>query len=112
LSLALPTVPFFADSKAPKEAKGDRLPPGWDAVSPRDEIRPTFSYDAKGGPKAGGAFVITAADSAGQHGWFQKTFPVSGGKAYRFSALRRTHDVTVPRRSAVVRVVWQDAKGK
>src|SRR5262245_16122929 len=84
LSLALPAMPFFAESKPSAEAKADRLPPGWEATSPRDEIRPTFSYDPKGGPNGKGAFVITAADSIGQHGWCQKAFPVTGGKFYRF----------------------------
>src|SRR5262245_31165661 len=89
-----------------------RPPAGWEQVSRREEIRPAFSFEPRGGPNAGGVFVITAADSVGQHGWWQKTFPVTGGKFYRFQAARRTERVAVPRRSVVARIVWQDAKGK
>ena len=95
-----------------RPADAARFPSGWEQVSQRQEILPDFSFDPTGGPKGGGAFVITAADSVGQHGWCQKTFPVGGGRFYRFQAVRRTHRVGVPRRSAVVRIVWQDAAGK
>src|SRR5437764_2103592 len=37
-------------------------PPGWKAACQRDEIRPTFSFEPKGGPKGKGAFVLAAAD--------------------------------------------------
>lgn len=87
------------------------LPPGWRTAAPRDEIRPQFSFNPKGGVKHRGSFVIIADDREGQHGWFQKGFPVAGGKFYRFEAKRKTTDVTSPRRSAVARVLWQDARG-
>src|SRR5262245_61504231 len=87
-------------------------PTGWEHASQREEIRPTFSFDPKGGPTGNGAFIITAADSVSQHGWFQKPFPVEGGKFYRFLAVRRAEHVEVPRHSVVARVVWQDAHGK
>src|SRR5262249_34078362 len=79
---------------------------------PRDEIRPGFSCDPKGGPKNNGSLVIAADDREGLHGWWQKTFPVVGGHYYRFQAVRKVKDVKVPRRSAAVRIVWQDEKGK
>jgi predicted amidohydrolase len=101
-------------SSVPPEpsAEAARFPAGWEQASPREEIRPTFAFDPRGGPKEDGAFVIAAGDSVGQHGWVQKTFPVTGGRFYRFQAVRRTDRVVVPRRSAVVRIVWQDAEGK
>jgi predicted amidohydrolase/putative intracellular protease/amidase len=111
LSLALPAMPFFAESPSSKD-KGGRLPPGWEGAAQRDEIRPSFSYASKGGPRGDGAFVITASDSVAQHGWCQKAFDVVGGKSYRFSAARKTVNVAVPRRCAVVRIVWQDDNGK
>src|SRR6516164_4277661 len=59
------------------------LPPaGWGTAAQRDEIRPTFSFDSKGGPGGHGAFVISTGDSIGQNGQFQKSFPVTGGKFY------------------------------
>lgn len=90
----------------------DRLPPGWQPAAPRDEARPSFTFDPNGGPKADGAFVIAAADAPGQQGRVQKSFPVTGGKTYRFSAVRKTERVASPRRSALARVVWLDDKGR
>ena len=88
------------------------IPADWKAMSPRDEIRPKFGYDPAGGPKKAGAFVITADERDGLHGWFQKSFPVKGGTHYHFHAVRKCQNVAVPRRSASVRVLWQDDSGK
>ncbi|MBC7852417.1 MAG: carbon-nitrogen hydrolase family protein [Pirellulaceae bacterium] len=88
------------------------FPPGWEATAQREEIRPAFSYEPKGGPKADGAFVIVADDSVSQQGRIQKTFTLSGGKFYLFRASRKTANVEVPRRSTPVRIVWQDKEGK
>src|SRR5438445_6253590 len=79
------------------------IPPGWQTLSPREELRPEFSFDPKGGPKHDGAFVIRHDEREGLHGWFQKSFPVEGGKHYRFKSVRMVQNVVVPRRSAVVR---------
>ncbi len=88
------------------------IPADWATVAPRDEIRPAFSYEPKGGSKGAGALVITHDGREGLDGWFQKSFPVSGGEFYGVSALRKTSSVAVPRHSALMRVVWQDATGK
>ena len=88
------------------------FPPGWTAVSPRDEIRPRFAFDPTGGPEKAGAFVITHDQREGLDGWFQKAFPVTGGEWVRFHAVRKTENVAVPRRSCLVRVAWQDDGGK
>jgi predicted amidohydrolase len=87
------------------------LPAGWTAMSPRAEIRPSFSYDAMGGPKQLGSFIIRHDNREGLDGWFQKTFPVVGGDFVQFQALRKLSDVSSARRSALVRVVWKDKKG-
>lgn len=105
---ALPAVMLLAWSAAAAEP----FPSGWEPTAQRDEIRPTFAYDAKGGPNGNGAFLITAADSVGQHGRVQKSFPVVGGKCYRFEVLRKTENVELPRRSTPVRIVWRDAESK
>ena len=86
-------------------------PNDWQSIAPRDEIRPAFSFERKGGPKKTGSFVITHDQRDGLDGWFQKSFAVSGGEFYRFHAVRQTRNVSVPRRSALVRVLWQDAAG-
>ncbi len=77
---------------------------GWEGNAPREEQRPTFVTQQK--------LQITTGDSLGQHGWLEKGFPVEGGKYYRFQVSRQTTDVATPRRSALVRIVWQNAKGK
>lgn len=85
---------------------------GWLAVAPRDEIRPAFSFEPAGGPKQAGSWVIAHDRREGLSGWFQKTFAVAGGEYYAFHAVRQTRDVAVPRRSAMVRVCWEDAAGR
>ena len=90
----------------------NQLPEGWQTVAPRDEIRPAFSFDPQGGPQKGGSFVVAHDSREGLDGWFQKTFAVAGGECYRFHVLRKTLNVSVPRRSAVVRVLWQDEAGR
>jgi predicted amidohydrolase len=88
------------------------LPAGWVAKSPRDEIRPNLLFEPAGGPKKDGTFAIKHDDREGLHGWFEKSFPIAGGKHYRFHALRKATNVAVPRRSAVVRILWRDDAGK
>src|SRR5262249_17308786 len=53
-----------------------------------------------------------ADEREGLHGWWQKTFSVTGGQFYRFSAWRRTENIAVPRRSVLARVLWRDDAGK
>ncbi len=94
-------------------ARADNQPPaGWQAVAPRDEIRPAFSFDPRGGPKNTGSMVVAHDPRDGLDGWYQKSFAVSGGECYRFHAVRKTLNVSVPRRSALVRVLWQDEAGR
>lgn len=87
------------------------IPDGWVAASPRDEIRPAFSFDPSGGRDHSGSLVIAHDEREGLDGYFTKEFKVEGGKSYQFEALRKTSNVKSPRRSALVRVLWQDAKG-
>lgn len=83
------------------------LPPGWSEAAPREEIRPAFSFEEKGG-----VFTITHDAREGLDGWFQKTFPVKGSEFVKFSALRKTASVENPRHSGLARVVWKDENGK
>jgi predicted amidohydrolase len=87
-------------------------PAGWEAKAPREEIKPNFSFDPKGGPHGKGSLVIESDKRDGLHGWWQKSYPIAGAKFYHFDAVRKTDSVEVPRRSAVVRLLWQDASGK
>ena len=92
--------------------QGDPFPSGWTANSPRDEIRPAFSFEPDGGPKQSGSFVIRHDQREGLDGWMQNSFAVTGGEFVRFQAARKLTDVALPRRSALVRVLWQNDAGK
>ena len=85
---------------------------GWRGVAARDEIKPAFSFNPKGGPLRRGALVIRADDREGLDGHWEKTFDVNGGQYYRFHALRRVKNVSVPRHSVLVRIHWRDAQGR
>ena len=85
------------------------LPESGVGRAPDAEIMPTFVYDPQGGLQENGSLRIRTNGGIEQHGWFQRSYPVTGGKWYRFQAVRKTDQVTVPRRSAPVRIAWCDA---
>lgn len=87
-------------------------PDGWTTSAPRAELRPKFSYDVHGGRDGKGAFVIAADGREGLDGWWTRTVAVKGGTHYRFHAVRKVDHVALPRQSAVVRIVWQDDRGR
>ena len=87
-------------------------PGGWKAAAPRDEIKPSFKYEAKGGAVNGERLIIQCDEREGLDGYWIKTLPVEGGKHYRFSAKRRIEHVESPRRSVVARLLWRDDLGK
>src|SRR5438270_13965735 len=96
----------LAAGEGPSES-GDRVA-GWTSGSPRDEIRPHFAVDPHGGPEGGPCLLIRADAREGLDGYWTRTFGVSGGRHYRFSALYRCEHVAVPRRSVVAKLDWQD----
>ena len=87
------------------------LSDGWSQEAPRDEVRPAFAFDPKGGADGGGALVVTADQRAGLDGRWVKTVPVTGGTYYKFVALYRAYNIDVPRRSVVARLIWKDSAG-
>ncbi len=84
---------------------------GWVARSPRDEIRPQFSM-AVDGLTGKTVLVIEHDNRQGLDGWFEKSIEVRGGETYQFQAFRRLTSVALPRRSALVRIVWEDEEGR
>lgn len=102
-SLALVGLCFLANVVAAGRA-GEFA--GWDAVSPRPEIRPQFSRGDNGG------LVIAHDQREGLDGWFEQSFSVKGGEYYRFSVQRKSHGVENPRQSCLVRIRWQDDRGR
>src|SRR5262245_4555795 len=87
-------------------------PDGWTTTAPRDEIRPAFAYAPAGGVDGKGAFIIRADHRDGLDGCWTKTFPVVGGRHYRFQAFYQARHVTLPRRSIVAQLHWRDAQSK
>ncbi len=83
---------------------------GWTPSSPRAELQPDFTFQE--GPATDGILVIRTDSREGLDGSWTKMFPVKGGKHYRFTALRKLENVPSPRRSAPVRLLWQDEKGR
>ena len=85
---------------------------GWTTSAAREEIRPLFRHDPKGGPANKGSLIIESDAREGLSGWWTKTFPVSGGQHHRFFALRKVTNADSARRAGVVRILWRDANGK
>lgn len=86
-------------------------PAGWTTSSPRAELQPKFEYTATGGRHGNSGFVINA-ERDGVHGWWTKTFAVSGGRYMQFTALRKAEQIAVPRRSVLARILWRDENGR
>ncbi|MCC7493397.1 MAG: carbon-nitrogen hydrolase family protein [Fimbriimonadaceae bacterium] len=84
----------------------------WQAHAPRDEVRPHFEQDPRGGPDGAGVLRIVADARDGLVGWWSSRVPVHGGQHYRFRALLRTAGVPVPRRQVQPRLVWLNAAGQ
>ncbi len=114
---------FSADSQTPADREAQKTAAdlvstkdehltGWKTVSPRNEVRPEFKALPEGGPDGAGSLVIEADAREGLIGSWTKVFPVIGGATYRFHCLRKTDGIDVPRRTAEVRLLWQDAQGK
>ncbi|MCC6856987.1 MAG: carbon-nitrogen hydrolase family protein [Bryobacterales bacterium] len=87
-------------------------PGGWSHAAPRSEIEPRFSYMEQGGRGGKGAFVAEAGGRDGVNGYWSRTFPVAGGKHYRFRVYRRTERLEWPQQSTPVTVEWLDPNGR
>ena len=83
-------------------------PDGWQTASPRAELKPAFSFALRGGRSGTGGLIIQHDAREGLDGYWVKSYPVQGGKCYRFEVFRHAVNVSVPRRSAMVRLLWQD----
>jgi predicted amidohydrolase len=99
-----------AESGADGDASA--APDDWAVGFPREEIRPQFAVEPQGGPAGGPCLVIRSDAREGLDGWWTRTFPVTAGQFYRFSALSRAQGVGLPRRSVVVKLNWRDEKGR
>jgi predicted amidohydrolase len=87
-------------------------PDGWTTAAPREEISPAFAYEPVGGVDGKGIFIITAAQRECLDGCWKKSLPIKGGGYYQFQAFYQARNVTVHRRSVVVKLNWRDQQGK
>ena len=93
----------------------DKVPEGWSTSFPREEIRPYFDFDPSGGPDRLGCFIIQSDHREGLLGRWTRTFPVQGGRYYRFSVFRRFTGSEVPvpvRKAGVARLSWRNGKNE
>ena len=84
----------------------------WQSWSPRDEIAPEFSRDAKAGRAGGEALKIVARKPADFGAWRTTFGALQPGQVYRFSAWFRAANVADERRSVIARLQWLDGQGK
>jgi predicted amidohydrolase len=110
--LTLALFQLFPAIFAAPEHTVQGAPPGWQTAAPREEIRPAFAYEPSGGHDGDGCLIIQHDGRDGLDGYWTKTFPVQGGQYYRFRAFRKTQGVAVPRRSAIIRLLWRDDQGR
>ena len=86
---------------------------GWTAWSPREEIAPKCSVDAKGGRNGGSALRMQGAGIPGVYGlWKRQVAGVVPGRAYQGDAYFRTEGVPAPHHSVSLLLSWLDAEGK
>ena len=52
------SVDWADDVRQPSQALAE-MPTGWTTESPRNELRPDFAFEPKGGPKQTGSWVVT-----------------------------------------------------
>ncbi|MGE3309388.1 MAG: carbon-nitrogen hydrolase family protein, partial [Limisphaerales bacterium] len=102
-------VPVDADALPGRPAGAQDTPSAhttgsWRTASARAEIAPTFET----GPS--GSLILRSDDREGLDGHWRRNFPVEGGRHYRFQVARRTVNIPHPRRSALVRLQWRDAR--
>src|SRR3954470_24185544 len=75
---------FVFSSAFAAEVRDIGVPAGWTTESVRQEIRPKFTYDPKGGRSGTGSFIIETGQRDGLDGFWTRSFPVEGGKYYSF----------------------------
>ncbi len=87
------------------------VPEVWEPYAFRDEIRPSFRHEAKGGRDGAEALVIETDKRDGLDGAWRRTFAVEGGKWYKFRVWRKTTGTAWPQQTGVITVQWRDASG-
>ncbi|MDF1816269.1 MAG: carbon-nitrogen hydrolase family protein [Verrucomicrobiales bacterium] len=77
----------------------------WTSDAPREEIAPVFEQKDD-------LLILKSPGNTGTNGHWRKTFPVTGGKPWQFTAMRKATGIEIPRRSCVVRIEWEGKNGK
>src|SRR5215470_8277377 len=90
ISVALGILVSSAATPIEKQTQTPFTPSGWQAESPREEIRPEFAFEAEGGISGKESLIIRTDARQGLDGCWRKSFPVAGGKPYRVSAFYKS----------------------
>ena len=84
----------------------ERRPTQWELKSPRPEI------GVKGELGRLGELLLFSPELEGLNGYWESSYPVTGGEWVEFSALRRCQNVGHPKRSCIVRIEWIGPNGE
>lgn len=94
----------------------------WTSHSAREEIKPIFqverdprSLKIEGGDAKqthSDDFLIKADHREGLAGYWLRETAITGGQWYQFRVDRNTSGMSLPRRSAIARLIWVDQDGK
>jgi len=104
-------IAHFRDFAGQKQVNG--APEGWETWSPRAEIAPRFSIDAKGGRAGRGALKVEGGGNPAAFGaWRRRVEGIVGGRVYRFTACYQARGVDYERRCLSARLEWRDEKGE
>ena len=93
-------------------AQSDQLVTAWTYESPREEITPIFMIESVNPDDPAAVTRSIAADERnGLVGKWTHQTEVEGGLWYRFEVQRKTSGMSLPRRSAIVRLLWLGKDG-
>lgn len=94
----------------------------WTTHSPREEIEPIFQTEmddeslktaVRDTKQTANRYLVIKADHReGLAGYWQHETNVTGGQWYQFKVDRNTTGMSLPRRSAIARLIWVDRDGK
>lgn len=86
---------------------------GWKPWSPRDEIAPRCSLDAKTFRSAPDSLAVSGNDNPSAYGgWVREVGDLKDGKHYKLTAYYRTEKMTSEPNQVVARIDWLGTRGK
>ncbi len=84
----------------------------WQPWTPRAEIAPRFTIEAKSGHGRTPSLRLETRDRSEFGTWKKRVDNIRGGNMYRFTAWYRAENVADERRSVISRLQWLNSSGK